>query len=266
MNKIGNALHEIQTIDSIARRHQWVNALHPLIKLSLTLFYMIMVVSFDRYHFFGLLGMIVYPLIVFELAQLSLIHAVYKLRFILPFVCFVGLLNPIFDNIPITSFWGITLTSGMISMSTLMLKGVLTVLSSYLLIATTTIEDICYALRLLHIPKLLVTQILLIYRYLSVLLSEANRMTQAYSLRAPRQKGVHFKVWGSLAGLLLLRSMDRANELYESMCLRGYHGEFYYSSQKKIAISDILYWIIWIIIILVFRIFPIFELIGGLFV
>ena len=66
-----------------------------------------MVVSFDRYHFFGLLGMIVYPLIVFELAQLSLIHAVYKLRFILPFVCFVGLLNPIFDNMYLSPlFWG----------------------------------------------------------------------------------------------------------------------------------------------------------------
>lgn len=70
------------------------------------------------------------------------------------------------------------------------------------------------------------TQVLLTYRYVTVLLEEANRMTQAYSLRAPNQKGVHFKVWGTLAGQLLLRSMDRANEVYESMTLRGYQENF----------------------------------------
>ena len=53
-------------------------------------------------------------------------------------------------------------------------------------------------------------------------------MAQAYALRAPKQKGVHFKVWGSLAGQLLLRSIDRANNLYASMLLRGYQGEYYY--------------------------------------
>ncbi|GAA6410214.1 ABC transporter ATP-binding protein [Blautia hominis] len=110
-------------------------------------------------------------------------------------------------------------------MITLMMKGVFTVLASYLLIATTSIEKLCYVFRLLHIPKILVTQILLTYRYITVLLGEVNRITQAYSLRAPKQKGVHFKVWGSLSGQLLLRSMDRATMVYESMTLRGYNGE-----------------------------------------
>ena len=30
-------------------------------------------------------------------------------------------------------------------------------------------------------------------------------------------------------GQLLLRSMDRAGELYDSMVLRGYHGHFHYA-------------------------------------
>ena len=77
-------------------------------------------------------------------------------------------------------------------------------------------------------PKLLVTQFLLTYRYLTLLLEQADTMAQAYILRAPKQKGVHFKVWGSLAGQLLLRSIDRANNLYDSMLLRGYQGEYYY--------------------------------------
>ena len=107
-------------------------------------------------------------------------------------------------------------------MLSLMVKGVLTVLATYLLIATTTVESVCGALRMLHIPGILVTEFLLICRYVSVLLSEADRMWQAYSMRAPGQRGVAAGAWGSMIGRLLLRSMDRAKALYQSMCLRGF--------------------------------------------
>lgn len=118
----------------------------------------------------------------------------------------------------------------------------------------TSIEKICYALRLLHIPAILVTQVLLTYRYVTVLLEEANRMTQAYSLRAPNQKGVHFKVWGTLAGQLLLRSMDRANEVYESMTLRGYRGEFYYTAKEPCKAKDWLYLGVWLALFAVLKV------------
>lgn len=266
MSKISNSLREIQTIDEMARRDQWMNRLHPLVKLCVTIFYMIMVVSIDRYDLMGLLGMLIYPLISFELGEISIKDALYKLRMILPLVCLVGLFNPFFDRISCGTFLGIHITTGMISMLTLIMKGIFTVLSSYLLIVTTTIEEICSALRILHVPRMMVTQVLLIYRYLFVLISEADRITQAYALRAPGQKGIHFKVWGSLVGQLLLRSMDRADELYQSMCLRGYHGEFYYGNDRKIAFSDFGYLIIWIILLLLFRIFPIFEIVGSLII
>lgn len=262
MSKLSNALYEIQTIDDMARRNQWVNQIHPLIKLCITIFYMLIVISFDKYDITGLLGMIIYPIIMFELAEISLREALYRLRIVLPLVCIIGIFNPIFDNTPVTTICDITITSGMFSMLSLMLKGIFTVLSSYLLITTTTIEKLCYALRLIHIPKLFVTQLLLTYRYILVLLSEANYVTQAYSLRAPKQKGIKFKVWGSLSGQMLLRSIDRANELYQSMCLRGYYGEFYYGKANKISLSHILYLIIWLIILSIFRLLPVFEIVG----
>ena len=136
-------------------------------------------------------------------------------------------------------------TAGIVSMLTLMIKGIYSVLASYLLIVTTPIENICHALRLLHIPAVIVTQILLAYRYVSLLLEEAGRMTQAYSLRAPKQKGVHFRVWGSLAGQLLLKSIDRAGEVYESMLLRGYQGEFPYAAKSHCRIRDFVYLAVW---------------------
>ena len=126
-------------------------------------------------------------------------------------------------------------------------------------------EKLCYAFRLLHIPKAMVTQFMLTYRYITVLLEEVNRITQAYSLRAPNQKGVHFRVWGSLAGQLLLRSMDRASAVYESMLLRGYQGEYQYlQEQVRLRWQDAAYFIFWVGIFVLFRLCPVILLIGNL--
>ena len=266
MSKINQAVREIRTMDSMAAGDGWLNRIHPLVKLVLTIFYIAAVVSFDGYDVPGLLGMAVYPLIRVELGEVSFGDAVRRLRFVLPLVCAVGIFNPFFDRRAVGDFAGIAVTGGMLSMFTLMLKGIFTVLMSYLLIATTTIEKICYSLRLLHLPKLFVTQVLLSYRYITVLLAEADRMTQAYALRAPGQRGIHCRVWGSLAGQLLLRAVDRAGELYESMCLRGYQGEFYYGSAQKLRAADAVFFAAGAGVISVFRIVPVFVLVGELFV
>ena len=63
-------------------------------------------------------------------------------------------------------------------------------------------------------------------------------MTDAYHLRAPGQKGIHISAWGSFLGQLLLRSMDRAQELYSSMQLRGFQGDFHYASIRPFEPMD----------------------------
>ncbi len=264
MSKLNRALHEIQTIDLMAKEDQWVNRIHPLVKLILTFVYIATVVSFEKYDLTGLIGMSVYPLAIFILGDLSFREALWRMRVVLPLVCAVGIFNPFFDHSIVAEMGGIAVWGGVVSMLTLMLKGVLAVLASYLLIATTTIEKLCYAMRLLHLPKGFVTQILLIYRYITVLLKEAERITQAYSLRAPNQKGVHFKAWGSLAGQLLLRSIDRADDVYESMCLRGYRGEFYPGKKICCRGTDVVYLVVWIVIFLMFRLTPVLQLFGGM--
>ena len=90
-------------------------------------------------------------------------------------------------------------------------------------------------------------------------------MTEAYALRAPGQKGIHFSAWGSFLGQLLLRSMDRAEELYNSMTLRGYRGEFYYADIPPFRADSIVYLIVSAIVFLAFRGWNVTELVGNLF-
>lgn len=227
MNKINRALSEINELNTLAQQQSPLHQLHPLAKLLTTICYIALLMSFGKYQLLALTCMGVYPFWGFHASKLSWQKCLWRLRLLLPFICLVGLANPFFDKHSfMIGSWQIN--AGYVSFLTLMLKGLWALLASYLLIATTTIEQLCYALRLLHVPKLLVTQFLLTYRYLTLLLKQADTMAQAYALRAPKQKGVHFKVWGSLAGQLLLRSIDRANNLYASMLLRGYQGEYYY--------------------------------------
>lgn len=265
MSKISNAIYEIHHMDTIAARDQWVNQIHPLVKFVLTITYIAVVVSFSKYDLIGLMGMVVYPLAGFILADLSFTDSLKRLRIVLPLVCLIGIWNPFFDRVPI-QFGDIAINGGVISMLTLILKGIFTVLAAYLLIATTTIEKICYSLHLLHLPEILITQFMLTYRYVTVLLEEVNRITQAYSLRAPNQNGIHFKVWGSLTGQVLLRSMDRANAVYESMLLRGYQGNFSYMGRDiRMKSQDVIYLLLWLAVFIIFRRFPVFLVVGNLF-
>lgn len=265
MSKIGGAIHEIHHMDTLSSRDQWVNQIHPLVKFVLTLAYILTVVSFHKYDVAGLAGLAVYPVAVFILAELSFLDSLRRLRFVLPLVCFVGILNPFLDKQTVL-LAGIPVSAGILSMATLIMKGVFSVLASYLLIATTSVEKICYALCMLHIPKAAVTQFLLTYRYITVLLEEVDRITQAYMLRAPRQKGIHFRAWGSLAGQLLLRSMDRADNVYESMLLRGYQGDYRYMGDgMRFCRQDVIYLIFWAALFLLFRAYPVILLAGSVF-
>lgn len=265
MSKLNDAIYEIEHLSEMAEQNQWINLIHPLVKFLITIVYIFIVVSFPKYNISGLLSMLIYPLIIFIMGDLSFKEAIHRLRIVLPLVCIVGILNPFFDKQVLFMIGSFKVTGGILSMISLMFKGVFTVLASYILIASTTIEKICYALRLIHVPKIMVTQLLLIYRYITVLLTEVKRITQAYSLRAPNQNGVHFKAWGSLVGQLLLRSMDRADIVYESMCLRGYNGEFDYG-HSQFKSSDCIYLIVWLIVLVLFRFVPVFDVVGGIFV
>ena len=262
---IDRSIQELRELDILADKNSVIHRLSPGSKLLVTVVYIFFVVSFGKYDLSRLLFMVFYPILLFQLSQIPVRTCFRKLRIVLPLVCAVGLFNPFFDRAPAFTIGGFTVTGGMISMVTLMMKGVFCLMASFLLIATTRIEAICQVLRRIHVPSMLVTLLLLTFRYVTLMTEEVSVMTQAYSLRAPGQKGIHYKAWGSFLGQLLLRSMDRAEELYSSMQLRGYQGEFYYSAGKRWTWRDTLYAAGWILFFLLARRFDLTSLLGGLF-
>ena len=161
MNSIEKNINELNKLQNLQQRSHWMNDLHPLGKLLLSVLYIFTVVSFDKYSITPLLVMSVYPIFAFIAGELSFKEGLYRMRIILPLVLLVGIFNPFLDKTLYTiysisgdSSFAIRITGGMISMLTVMLKGFYSVLAAYILIATTSIDDICYALQTLHLPIL----------------------------------------------------------------------------------------------------------------
>ena len=266
MNKMQKAIQEFAEMDELASRSSPLHTLHPAAKLFTTIIYILTTLSFDKYDLSGLIPMILWPVLLFQVSGIEVRTCFYKLRIVLPLVMAVGIFNPIFDKTIVFRLGSFTVSGGMISMLTLMLKGVLCLMASFLLMAATRIDSLCAALRQLHVPGLLVTLLLLTYRYVGVMVREAAVMTDAYRLRAPGQKGIHVSAWGSFLGQLLLRSMDRAQELYAGMLLRGYHHQFYYAEISRFSIRDALYICGCVMLFVFFRNVEVARLLGGIFV
>ncbi len=263
MSRIVNSLYNMRLLDDLSRKETFVHRLHPLVKLLTTVLYLAVVVSFDRYEISRLLAFVFYPVIVFALAEIPVVPILKRILIIEPFIIGIGILNPIFDH-QLVIFCGVEFSRGWITLFSIIIKSGLTVSSALLLLSTTGMDKLAEAMRMLKIPKIFVMQLLLTYRYITVMIEEVGRTLRAYSLRAPNQKGIHRSVWGSLAGQLILRTFDRAQRIYQSMCLRGYTGEYNTGSQSRISLYDLLYLAIWCLFFIIARIYNIPLIVGSL--
>ncbi len=263
MAKVINSLYNMRLLDDLAGKETTIHRLHPITKLLTTIVYLTVVVSFGRYEISSLLSFIFYPVVIFLLAELPVVPILKRLLLVEPFIIGIGILNPLFNHHTM-ALGGIVISRGWVIFLSIFIKCGLTVTVSILLIATTGIDKLAVALRMLKVPKIFVLQLLLTYRYISVLIEEVSRMMRAYFLRAPGQKGIHRNVWGSFAGQLILRTFDRAQRVYQSMNMRGFTGEYNTGNIEKLRISDFAYLAGWSIFFILARIYNIPMLIGSL--
>ena len=251
-------------MDELADGRTPVHRFSALSKLIVTVVFLLTALSFGRYDLTGVLAMAVYPYLVFALSGLTFRMCLRKMKYILPLLLFVGVFDPLLNKDTWFMIGTVPVSRGWLSFAVLIVKALLTVSALFLLMGTTKIDAVCGALRKLRVPSVIVTLILLTYRYLTVMTEEVAVMTNAYHLRAPRQKGIAFAAWGSFLGQLILRSMDWAQELYASMLLRGYTGEFP-EEQQKADPKSILWALMWLTMFAVFRFVPVIRVIGALF-
>jgi cobalt/nickel transport system permease protein len=99
----------------------------------------------------------------------------------------------------------------------------LCLLTMVLLANTTPFSDLLRVLRRARVPKLLLTTLALMYRYLFVLVDEGQRMKRARASRTFTVKRLWtWRTTATVISQLFIRASERAERIYAAMCARGW--------------------------------------------
>jgi cobalt/nickel transport system permease protein len=109
------------------------------------------------------------------------------------------------------------------------LKGNAVVLTLVVLLGTMDAVTLGHALHHLHVPEKLAHLLLFTVRYLDVLHREYLRLRAAMKTRGfrPGLDRHTYRSFGYLVGMLLVRSLDRAERIAAAMKCRGFRGHFF---------------------------------------
>jgi cobalt/nickel transport system permease protein len=249
-------------LDTLSYRQTVVHRLDPRAKLIATGLFILTVVSFPKYEIAGLLPFFLFPVILFSLGEIPVKFIMKKVLLVSSFAVFVGIFNPLLDRKVVYSILGLPLSGGWISFLSIMMKFFLTVTSALLLIATTSFPGICHALQKLGMPEIFVSQLLFLYRYLFVLAEETMRIVRARDMRSFGKKGKGLRVFAGLAGTLFLRTIERAEHIYQAMLSRGFTGKLHSMRSYRFCGGDAAFLGATIVLLSLFRAYDVVGVIG----
>ena len=95
MNKIEESIYQVHNIDNKKNSNCFFNTVHPLIKLALSIIYILLLTSIDKYDLTTTLAMSIYPIIVSILGNLPIKDCLKRLKIVLILLLVIGIANPI---------------------------------------------------------------------------------------------------------------------------------------------------------------------------
>lgn len=266
MTEIRKSMNRITKLEELTSQDTPIHRIPSVIKLLTTISYLVVIISFGPEQVSGLIPFFLYPVILMAFGEIPFKPLFVRLLFALPFTLFAGLSNMFFSKETVMIIAGIAITKGVLVFISILMKTILTVTAILILISTTTMNELLYAMLYLRIPTILVLQIMMTFRYLSVLGDEVAVMYHAYLLRAPREKGIKLADMGPFLGQLIIRSFDRADRIYHAMKCRGFEGGILFSEHKKVAFPYWLYLLMLGGVFVILRMNNLSELIGNLII
>ncbi len=196
----------------------------------------------------------IYPIIAGQIMTGGYRRIIVQSLYVLPFIILIGVFNPLYDRNEAFRIAGISVSEGWLTFLSVVFRGLWAVQTVLILIQAIGFFGFCRGLRGLGVPKFLTVQLLMIYRYLSVLLEEALRMKRARESRGYGKKSMSLKIWGPMIGQLFVRTVDKAGKIHSAMMSRGFTGEMPYSrSYTRWNAKDTIFVLGWCVVFIVLR-------------
>ncbi len=221
MELFDNTARQFTQFDKLAQGHSFVHRTDTRLKLIVFIIYLACVISTPIGEVSALLPYFCFPLFIILSANLPLRYLMTRMLVFLPFTLMVGVFNPLIETAPVFNYHGVTITEGMLSFASIMLRSILSILGAFVLMTTTPIPSLCHALIKMRLPRLLVNLLMFFYRYTFIFLEELQSSYQAYQLRCGGVSRLRVSNWSSIIGHLLVSSIIRAKSIYLAIQCRG---------------------------------------------
>lgn len=250
----GESLAALRDLDALSSRDVPLARLDPRAPLLVTLLLSVLVASFPRGEVLALVPFLLWPASLAALASVPARPFLRALLVPLPFVLLAALPALFVEAGP---------AGGAVAASVL-LRFLLTATSALLLAAVWGLPAQAWAMQHLGAPAVLVSQLLVLWRYLFVLGEEAVRMDRARTMRSFGRRGRELALAGPFLGTLLLRSQDRAERIDRALRARGFTGSFPALRPFRFGVGAAAFLLFWAAVLGAFRLVNVPEALGRL--
>lgn len=257
-----NAYYSIGYLDRLSYQDTFLHRLDPRAKVISTIVFLLAVISYPKYEVAALLPFFLFPVLLMTLGDIPAGYVLKRIVMVSPFAVLVGIFNPLLDRSAALEVMGFTLSGGWVSFFSIMLKFTLSISAALLLVATTSFPGVCSALRQFGLPRIFTTQLIFLYRYMFVLMEEALRILRARDLRSFGGRGTGTGVFVRLVGMLFLRTMSRADRIYNAMLSRGFQGDIPTMTRRRPGPGDLLFALSMLAFLAACRLLPVTDMIG----
>jgi cobalt/nickel transport system permease protein len=179
----------------------------------------------------ALLGALVLGLIVILLARIPFKQIVKRLLPVNGFILLLWLFLPITMVGPsLFTFGFFTISSTGVQLAlqiTIKANALMLLLLAFT--SATPVVTLGHALQVMGVPQKLVFLFFITYRYIHVIYCEYIRLLTTIKMRGftPKTNWHTYQTYAYLVGMLLLRSYDRAQRVYQAMQCRGFSGQLF---------------------------------------
>lgn len=215
-------------IDRYSRVPTLVSAVDPRVRILSALAILLTVVMAPPNRP-GIMVVCAVPLAVYAtIAGVPLGWLMARAAVVLPFALVAGAWIPFAG--PEAGGWG--------ALAHLVGRALVSAATLVLLASTTRFPLLLRGMEGLGLPRVLTTILSFTYRFLFVLVGEAERLEIAVRSRAPRARG-RFRALARSVGYLFLRTYERAERVYQAMLARGFRGEVPAGEPLSISGGDV---------------------------
>ncbi|CAO0821874.1 cobalt/nickel transport system permease protein [Desulfarculales bacterium] len=131
------------------------------------------------------------------------------------------------------------------------LKGNALILAMLGLVSTSPVNHIFHALAHWRAPEKLLQLFFFFYRYLHVLHREYHRLSWGLKARGftPGSNWRTYRTYAYVSGMLLVRSYDRAERVYQAMLCRGFNGTYWVLDHFAWHKRDTWFLVVWSVLL-----------------